>query len=162
MRIKFSSRITEQASRGVFEAQPDEPDEVLARERRNEAVSKAIASLSDSEQLLVRRYHFEGASLRQIADDLGLGLQSVMNSHKRALRKLRKLLMTFAGVEFGMPRRETACVICSSPHRTEIDQILTTHVVGEPYRGIMHEVRKRFNVEIVSVMTIVGHCKYHS
>ncbi len=162
MRIKFSSRITELASRGVFEAQPDDPMETSARERRNEAVNGAIASLPNSEQLIVRRHHIDGASFTQIADELRLDTQSVMNIHHRALRRLRKLLMSFVGLEFGMPRRETACVICTSPHREKIEAMLVTHINGEPYREIMREVKRRFNVEIVSVMTIVGHRKYHS
>ncbi len=162
MRIKFSSKLTELASRGIYETQAVEADATIARERRNDAVRRAIESLSDREQSIVRRHHFEGISFRQIADDLGVEMQSVMNCHNRALRRLRKQLMPLVEAEFGMTGPETACVICSSPHRRQIEEILGAHVRGEPYRETMRDLRRRFNVEIVSVMTIVGHCKYHS
>ncbi len=112
MKIKYSSKITETASKGLYGTQSDQPCALLAGERRNEAVCRAIASLSDTEQMIIRRYHFEGVSFRQIADDLGVELQPVMNSHNRALRRLRKQLMAFVKVEFGMTSSETACVIC--------------------------------------------------
>lgn len=162
MRIKFSSAITERASKSVFGPRLDKPHEALAGERRDEAVRAAVAALPSFEQLIIRQYYFEGASVAQIAGGLGVGRQEVINSHNRALRRLRKALMALVEAEFGVPKQQTACAICSSPHRREIDLILAEHLRGEPYREIIREIKKRFNVTIVSAMTIVGHRKYHS
>ena len=137
------------------------PNSVKKKERIRKAVLAALAKLSEGAQYIIKRYHFDGASILQIAEEQGVSFDTVAKRHSRALRKLRGLLAAFAASEFRIPKASTKCVICASPHRSEIDQLLAEHVDGDRYQNEMREIKMRFAVSIVSVMTIVSHRKYH-
>ncbi|MGB5105429.1 MAG: sigma factor-like helix-turn-helix DNA-binding protein [Candidatus Zixiibacteriota bacterium] len=131
------------------------------QQRRIDAVQDALARLSPLEREIIIRVHFEGATLQEFARQSGFPLALILNSHRRALRRLRKLLNTFAAGEFKFTAANARCVICNSPHRSEIDKLLKAAPPGSSYREVMRVIRSRFNVDIVSVMTIIGHNKYH-
>lgn len=162
MTINYCSWIAEVATVNCWPSESTSPDELETRDRRIQAVQTAVASLPRGEQAIIRSFFFDGLTMPQIADDLGIGLQTAMNLYTRALRQMRKQLKSFAISEFNLPGRESACVICSSPHRNEIEKILAGHIPGQPYRDCIRSIRQRFNLTIVSVMTIIGHRKYHS
>lgn len=135
--------------------------ELTVRERRIEAVQSAIAALPATEQAVIRLTHFEGATAQEIAASQNLAPATVLNLHHRALKRLRKVLSPLATREFKIPAIVTNCVICSSPYRAQIDELLRSQPPGATYRSAMRTIRIKFSVNIVSAMTIVGHCKYH-
>lgn len=132
------------------------------QQRRIQAVQNAVAKLSPLERDIIIRVHFDGATLRQFADDSGYSLQHILNLHRRALRRLHKLLSGFVSGEFNITTTNSSCVICNSPNRTEIDELLQQRRPGAPYRDIMRQIRSSFGVAIASTMTIIGHIKYHN
>lgn len=132
-----------------------------SRERRILAVQDAIAALPALEQSVIRLIHFEGATAPEIAASENLAPDAVLNLHNRALKLLRKALSPLATREFNIPATLTKCVICSSPNRAEIDELLRSQPPGASFRSVMRAIRINFGVNVVSAMTIVGHCKYH-
>ena len=132
-----------------------------SRERRIQAVQSAIAALPALEQTVIRLIHFEGATAPEIAASQNLAPDTVLNLHNRALKQLRKALSPLATRVFKIPATLTKCVICSSPNRAQIDELLRSQPPGASFRSVMRAIRSNFGVNVVSAMTIVGHCKYH-
>lgn len=73
--------------------------ERLARSREvKDAVLEAMESLSSLERAAFMLRHFEGRSLQEIGDRLGLGTSATKHSIFRAVRKMRVALAEFAEV----------------------------------------------------------------
>lgn len=161
MTIRYNNKIAETAPNDVWIDKTVKAVCAAKRERIEQAVLSALSTLSADDQHIVRRCYFDGVSLSQIAGERGVSVESLTARHKRALLRLRRLLRSFVELEYGVSKQNAKCVICSSPHRTEIDRILDRHIDGERYREEMRDIKRRFGVAIVSVMTIIGHRKYH-
>jgi len=159
--INYSNKKMYSAYEAIWGDTAISPNSVKKKERIRIAVLAALAKLSEGDQYIIKRYHFDGASILEIADEQGVSFDTVAKRHSRALRRLRSLLAAFAASEFRIPKASTKCVICSSPYRSEIDVFLAHHVDGDRYQNEMREIKMRFGVSIVSVMTIVSHRKYH-
>ena len=75
---------------GVADAGPA-PDTLLERKEERQALRQAIAGLSEREQLIVRRYYFEGKTLEEIAKECGGASKSwICRLHARAVEKMRQ------------------------------------------------------------------------
>lgn len=70
------------------------PDPVAIAERRalQEALTEAIASLSDREKLVLSLYYKEDLTQREIAQVMGVSVSRVCQVHAQAVRKLRSRL----------------------------------------------------------------------
>lgn len=64
----------------------------LERKAKNIKLNKAIAQLELQEQVLIKRHHFFGESLTDIANDLNKSKSWCSRMHARAISRLRELL----------------------------------------------------------------------
>ncbi len=70
----------------------DDPIEVIAAQATRRALSFAIAQLPERERRVIGMYYFEGAKLKDIGAELGVGEPRVSQLHTRALGMLRGML----------------------------------------------------------------------
>jgi RNA polymerase sigma factor (sigma-70 family) len=70
----------------------DQPEEDVSP--RKESVSKALNRLSQHQQMILDMKFQKNLSNKEIADELGIGIQSVYNAVFKALRSIRKHLST--------------------------------------------------------------------
>ena len=128
-----------------------------------EKVREAVSALPESEQEFVRLYWFEGHSLAELSKLLGRRQHKLDGLNRRILRKLRSRLADYVRESFGVDTSESReCVICSHPHRVEIDQILSTKTEQETFRRIYRELSERLGLRISTPQILLGHMKYHS
>ena len=137
-------------------------DELLRQKKIAAAVRQAVATLTVRERFVIEKRYFEGAAFALIAAELGKSEAAVVNLHRRALRRLQKLLADFARDHYGITTVSKCCCICNSSHRAEIDEIIRAKKPEEPYRVVIAEIKARFGIRIKSPQTIIGHLKYHS
>jgi RNA polymerase sigma factor for flagellar operon FliA len=67
-------------------------DELLLRHQRRARIEAALSRLPEREQRLIRRCYFDGLSLREVADELGLSPSWTSRLHARAVARLRRLV----------------------------------------------------------------------
>jgi RNA polymerase sigma factor (sigma-70 family) len=70
----------------------DQPEEDISP--RKESVTKALNRLSQHQQMILDMKFQKNLSNKEIADELGIGIQSVYNAVFKALRSIRKHLST--------------------------------------------------------------------
>jgi RNA polymerase sigma factor for flagellar operon FliA len=86
------------------EMEGDEPeladldDPAAAVESRSlcEALARALAQLGDRERVVVARYYFEGARLKDIGNELGVSEPRISQILGRAIGRLREILLRHA------------------------------------------------------------------
>jgi RNA polymerase sigma-70 factor (ECF subfamily) len=83
---------------------PSPEDQLLARERR-EALSRALARLPERQRSVFMLSHFEGCTSREVSALTGLNESTVRVHLFRAIRKLRTLLGSSAGVGASVEKR---------------------------------------------------------
>ncbi len=132
-------------------------------ERINIAVQSAAAQLSENEREFLARFYNMGESYRQMSEKSGRTIHSLESLHKRAKRKLRKLLAKFVREEFGVIASTALnCPICLSTDRPEIDRLLAEHQTSNTWRKELRQLREKYGLVAVTPQTIIGHQKYHS
>jgi RNA polymerase sigma factor (sigma-70 family) len=70
-------------------AQSAEGDAAVVAEQREQEVARALAELPDGQAEILRGAYFEGRSLREIAEELGLPLGTVKSRVRLAMGRLR-------------------------------------------------------------------------
>lgn len=124
-------------------------------------VREALDELTTAERITIERHDFEGLPLARIAAELEWPSSKVQVVRRRALRRLRKLLAPFVEERFGVCLPSTDCPICASPFRREAERIIAARNREEPYSKVISELRRSFEIAIISPKTIIGHMKYH-
>jgi RNA polymerase sigma factor for flagellar operon FliA len=80
----------------VIESAPapadENPFEIFAEGERKEHLAKAIAELSDREQLILSLYYKEELTMREVAEVVGIAVSRVSQIHTAVLKKLRAQL----------------------------------------------------------------------
>ncbi len=149
---------SEELERLVLERQGEE-----VAERINLAVQEAMRHLTDDEREFLARFYSMGQCYRELSEKSGRTIHSLESLHRRAKRRLRKLLTGFVRREFGVEvSRAKACPICASSTRREIDEMLACHAPEATWRKELRILRTRFQLHKVSPQTIIGHINYHS
>ncbi len=146
-------------------AGPSEPEDRAATERQEQiraAVAEALRRLSDDEREFIERYHFMGRTYREIAELSGRAMHRLEALHRRSLKKLQKELMPLVKQLFELaPTPNTACPICTSPAREQIDQLIASRDPAGTWRPVMKQIRDEFNIGVITPQTLIGHEKYH-
>lgn len=137
------------------------PPERRFQEELADKVRKAVSELSADERLVVERHYFEGMSFPQIALERRVTTKMVRNSHRRALRRLRKLLASCATGRFGMNSPATDCPICASEHRRVAEDLIAAKERHETYGALIEKLWRLYQIRVISPKTITGHTKYH-
>ncbi len=148
---------------------PDELDSLILRRQGDEraerigvAVQAAVLQLTEDEREFLARFYHMGETYRQMSEKSGRSIHSLESLHRRAKRKLRKYLASFASGEFGViTRTGEACVICCSGHREEIDNLIADHLPQNTWRNELRIIKTEFGLTGVTPQTIIGHRNYH-
>lgn len=96
---RIIGRATELAASYALSSSFSAPDEgVLAEEReRGEAILReAVAGLGEPDGPLLQLYYFEGKTLKQVAEALGIPYRSIKRYHRQALARVGKRMRMLA------------------------------------------------------------------
>lgn len=126
-------------------------------------VRKAVESLPSMERDFIELYWFEGRSLTELAELYGKRSHKLDSLNKRILLKLRKKLAPYVEAQFGIRDDSTAqCVICSSPCRAEIDELLQSKRPEETFKRINRILKNKYGIKVTTPQILIGHMKYHA
>lgn len=138
------------------------PEEQRRASYIREQVAIALAQLTDDEREFVERYYLSGQTYREISQKSGRACYKLEALHRRAVRRLRKLLGRLAHEIFEIKgNKVSGCPICESKHRAEIDELILERDREGSWKAVALEIRQKFGVEVYSAMTLIGHEKYH-
>ena len=151
------------------EFNPDELDSLVLQRQGEEraericvAVNAAEQQLTEDEREFLARFYHMGETYRQMSEKSGRSIHSLEALQRRAKRKLRKFLASFAEGEFGVfTRTGENCVICCSGYREEIDTLIADHLPQNTWRNELRIIRKVYGLSRVTPQTIIGHRNYH-
>jgi RNA polymerase sigma-70 factor (ECF subfamily) len=92
--INFSSLDTEDNSDFESNLVDTEllPDEIFTKQESTEALTKALAQLSDNQKLIIHLHITEELTYEEISEIIGKPMNTVKSQHGRAINKLRGLL----------------------------------------------------------------------
>jgi RNA polymerase sigma factor for flagellar operon FliA len=76
----------------ISDPRADDPQESLASNEIKDRLTEAIASLPEREQLVVALYYYEGLTLREIGEVLGVTESRVSQLHTKAVMRLKSAL----------------------------------------------------------------------
>ncbi len=138
-----------------------EADQERLKEIRK-AVVEALDCLSPEERQVVQNHHFDGLTFREISEESGRAMHSLVALHRRALRRLRRILEPLAERLYGMSyEQEISCPICDSEVCAEVDELIAAKDVRETWAGTIRTLRQKYNIKIRTPQTLIGHEKYH-
>jgi hypothetical protein len=125
-------------------------------------VQSAVGRLSDDEREFLARFYNMGETYQQIADKSGRRIHSLEALHRRALKKLRKILAPLVVREYGVKTKTfDACPLCCSPFRAEIDALIAARPPEKTWRQVIRILKEKYRITIITPQTIIGHQKYH-
>ncbi len=168
-RIRYVNRITklfghldqEIEQRILGSSTPDqersEREELIDRQ-----VRAAVERLLPTEKQFVELFYFQVRTYQEIAGIMKKKTWKLERLHERALGKLRILLTDFVKeqFEFEIPQ-ETACVICSSPFREELDELIRSKKEEETYSRLIRIFKQKYGIDVKTPQVIIGHKKKH-
>jgi RNA polymerase sigma factor for flagellar operon FliA len=76
----------------ISDPRADDPQESLASSEVKDRLTEAVASLPEREQLVVALYYYEGLTLREIGEVLGVTESRVSQLHTKAVMRLKSAL----------------------------------------------------------------------
>ena len=138
------------------------PDSLKEDESVNREVRKAVEKLSSAEKHFIQLFYFEFKSYQEIARILKKKIYKLERIHQRALGKLRIILTDFAKQRFKLEITEkTDCIICQSPFRKELDELIRNKKEEETYAHLIKIFKQKYGVDIKTPQVIIGHKKKH-
>jgi hypothetical protein len=152
-----------QGQNGLFP--PDHSVEAITPEvceSVNREVRNAIAKLKPDERRFVELFYFDFNSYQEIARKLDKKAHKLERIHKRAIGKLRLLLTGFVKEHFDLDvGQNTDCIICSSPHREELDLLISSKKEEETCSKLIKIFKQKYGIEIKTPQLIIGHRRKH-
>ena len=136
------------------------------RSEREELIDRqvraAVEKLLPTERQFVEQFYFQVRSYQEIAGIMKKKSCKLERLHKRALGKLRIVLADFVEEQFKLKlRKETNCVICKSPFRKELDELIRGKREEETYSRLIKTFRQRYGINVKTPQTIIGHERKH-
>jgi len=141
---------------------PENSENLEEDESINQEVRKAVKKLSSVEKQFVQLFYFEFKSYQEIARILKKKTYKLERIHQRALGKLRIILTDFAKQRFKLEIRESIdCIICKSPFRKELDELIRNKKEEETYARLIRIFKQKYGIDIKTPQVIIGHMKKH-
>jgi RNA polymerase sigma factor (sigma-70 family) len=132
------------------------------REETNLKVREAVERLSLLERQFIEHFYFEDKTYREISVLLNKSIHRLESIHHRALGKLKMLLSDYVKTRFKLNLPEqTECIICKSPFRQELDNLIRAKKEEETYKSLIRIFKKKYGLEIRTPQVIIGHKKKH-
>lgn len=125
-------------------------------------VRDAVRRLPPMERQFVECFYFECKTYREISVILNKSIYKLERIHSQALTKLRMLLSNYVKTrfKFDIPK-ETACIICKSPFRQELDKLIQAKKEKETYKSLIRIFKEKYRLDIKTPQVIIGHKKKH-
>ncbi|UCB53178.1 MAG: sigma-70 family RNA polymerase sigma factor [Candidatus Zixiibacteriota bacterium] len=125
-------------------------------------VRSAVEKLLPREKQFVELFHFQFRSYQEIARIMKKKTHKLERLHQRALGKLRILLANFVKEQFKfeLPQK-TDCIICNSPFRGEMDELIKGKKDEETYARLIKTFRQKYGINVRTPQTIIGHRRKH-
>lgn len=137
-------------------------DEDPFREQTNQKVREAVNKLSTLEREFIEYFYFECKSYKEISLILNKTVRKLERIHNRALTKLKMLLSDYVKTRFNLSiPEETDCMICKSPFRQELNELIQAKKEEETYKSLMGVFKEKYGLEIKTPQVIIGHKKKH-
>ncbi len=162
MKIEYYGWLDQMTGQTAWPPESESDADLETRRRRIMAVRRALRRLPKLERQLILAHHFYGDSLSYAARRESLSFAVAVSGYRRGLRRLRSQLSAFVAEEFDVAAEASTCVICASPHRTDIERILRSRTRHEGFARVIAEIWDKCGLRLRSPQTIVGHVKYHS
>jgi hypothetical protein len=125
-------------------------------------VRSAVGKLSPAERQFIELFYFHFRSYREIAGIMMKKNHKLQRLHQRALSRLRVLLADFVQEEFTVTlSKETNCVICKSPFRKKLEELIRGKKEEETYSRLIKVFRQEYGVNVKTPQTIIGHRRKH-
>lgn len=125
-------------------------------------VRQAVGKLSTEERQFIEKFYFEFKSYQEIARILKKKVYKLERIHRRALDKLRILLADFVKDRFKLEvPQKTDCVICRSPFKEELDELIRSKKKEETYTQLIRTFKRRYGITITTPQVIIGHQRKH-
>ena len=86
-------------------SQDDNPFDLCLKGEQKQALTEAIAALSEREQLILSLYYREELTMKEVAEVIGIALSRVSQIHNVAIGKLRVSLHAIGGRSGHLPRK---------------------------------------------------------
>ena len=154
--------LDEEIEEKILQELSKSPDSLKEDESVNREVRKAVEKLSSVEKQFVEFFYFEFKSYQEIARILRKKVYKLERIHQRALGKLRIILTDFAKQRFKLEIPEkTDCIICNSPFRRELDELIRNKKEEETYAHLIRIFKQKYGIDIKTPQVIIGHRKKH-
>jgi RNA polymerase sigma factor (sigma-70 family) len=128
----------------------------------NQEVRKAVEKLAPVEKQFVELFYFESKTYQEIAQILKKKIYKLERIHQRALGKLRILLADFVKNRFKLDiPQKTDCIICKSPFRQELDELIRNKKPEETYASLIKLFKQQYGIDIKTPQVIIGHQRKH-
>ena len=146
----------------ILQSSAESKESLERAESISREVREAVEKLAPKERQFVELFYFESMTYQEIAGILKKKTYKLERLHQRALGKLRILLTDFVKeqFEFEIPQ-ETACVICSSPFRGELDELIRSKKEEETYSRLIRIFKQKYGIDVKTPQVIIGHKKKH-
>jgi hypothetical protein len=132
------------------------------RELIKQEVRRAVEKLSDDERIFIEKYYFEFKSYQEIAGILKKRIYKLERIHRRALDKMHSLLSDFVKEHFKLEvSQKSDCLICSSPFRQELDELIKNKKKEETYRRLIRIFKQEYGLDVKTPQVIIGHQRKH-
>jgi hypothetical protein len=128
----------------------------------DQQVRSAVEKLSPAERQFIELFYFHFRSYPEIVGIMNKKNHKLQRLHQRALSRLRILLADFVKKQFKLRLpNETNCVICKSPFRKKLEELIRGKKEEETYSRLMRVFRQQYGVNVKTPQTIIGHRKKH-
>jgi hypothetical protein len=132
------------------------------RELIKQEVRRAVKRLSDEERIFIEKFYFEFKSYQEIAGILKKRIYKLERIHRRALDKMHSLLSDFVKEHFKLEvSQKTDCIICNSPFRQELDELIKNKKKEETYRRLIRIFKQEYGLDVKTPQVIIGHQRKH-
>lgn len=168
-RIRYVNRITklfghldQEIEQRILGGSSPNQERSKKEELIDRQVRAAVERLLPTEKQFVELFYFQVRTYQEIAGIMKKKTWKLERLHERALGKLRILLTDFVKeqFEFEIPQ-ETACVICSSPFREELDELIRSKKEEETYSRLIRIFKQKYGIDVKTPQVIIGHKKKH-
>jgi len=154
--------LAEEIERRIIESSSRSRERSEREELIDGEVRAAVEKLPHPERQFVELFYFEFWTYQQIGGIMKKKTHKLERLHQRALGKLQVLLSDFVKEQFKLELpRKTDCVICSSPFREELEELIRGKKEEETHSRLIRVFRKKYGINVRTPQTIIGHKRKH-
>ncbi|MEW5702722.1 MAG: sigma-70 family RNA polymerase sigma factor [Candidatus Zixiibacteriota bacterium] len=127
-----------------------------------EHVRNAVAKLPILERRIIEGHYFDGHSLSQLADEIGLPKTRIQVLYRRGLGRLRTALADFVVATFGIRAVILPdCPICHAAWRGTAEDLLDEKTPEITWGELARRLERAVGWTPTTIQVVIGHQKRH-